>query len=52
MKPYNPEEFKKPKIPLMFIINRELGYLFGAGLIVFLILLLSMGIKWAVDYLF
>jgi hypothetical protein len=51
-KEYNPEEFKKKKIPIMFIINRELGYLFGVVFIIFLILLLAMGIKWAVTYLF
>lgn len=52
MKQYDPNEFKKNKVPLMYKINRELGYLFGAGFILFLILLLAVGIKWAVSYLF
>lgn len=48
---YNPDEFKKNKEPIMSVVNKELGYVFVAIFILFLILLLAAGIKWVVNYL-
>lgn len=52
MTKYNEEEFKKKRMPIMYKINTQLGYIFGTMVVIFFILLLAVGIKWAVTYLF
>jgi hypothetical protein len=49
MKQYNPKEFEKKKVITLFNIGSILGTITGALLLLFLIILLLYGIKWAIS---